>query len=132
MKLACGSQASKNCYVWHARDEHKKLTFHRLDKQVNDSIRRTCQVILDECVGKVREVYHQMFPLGMPPRIPALPQDEEDEEEADDTEWDEDDCTPWIDVSFGGTWMKKGFTSHYGIGTVIDGHQSWSTGWNEL
>ena len=110
------------CCVWHARDEQKTKPFHRLDKQVNDSIRRTCQVTLDDCVEKVKEVYHRMFPLGIPPRNPALPQDEEDEEEeeADDIEWDEDDGTPWIDVSFDGTWMKRGFTSHYGIGAVID------------
>ena len=64
-----------------------------------------------------------MFPLGIPPMNPALPQVEEkddEEEEQDDTEWDEDDGTPWMDVSFDGTWMKRGFTSHYGIGTVID------------
>ena len=97
-----------------------KKTYHRLDKQINDSIRRTCQVTLDENVEKVKDVYHQMFPLGIPSMNPALPQVNDEEEEADDTEWDEDGGTPWMDVSFDGTWMKRGFTSHYGIGTVID------------
>ena len=71
-------------------------------------------------VEKVKDVYQQMFPLGIPSMNPALPQVDDEEEEADDTEWDEDGGTPWMDVSFDGTWMKRGFTSHYGIGTVID------------
>ena len=99
-----------------------KKTYQRLDKQITDCIRRTCQVTL-ESVEKVKDVYHQMFPLGIPPRNPALPQvddKDEEEEEADDTEWDEDGSTPWMDVSFDGTWMKRGFTSHYGIGAVSD------------
>ena len=112
----------KLCAVFGMPVMNKK-TYHRLDNKINACIRRTCQLTLDESVEKVKNVYHQMFPLGIPPMNPALPQVEEkddEEEEQDDTEWDEDDGTPWMDVSFDGTWMKRGFTSHYGIGTVID------------
>ncbi|KAL8589050.1 hypothetical protein ACOMHN_055063 [Nucella lapillus] len=52
----------------------------------------------------------ETFPGGAPP---------EDDEDIEEGVLEEGGIT-WVDVSFDGTWMKRGFTSHYGTGYVLD------------
>ena len=87
-------------------------TYHGLNKQVSSVIATTGSATLDACVDIVKAQYEDIFPNGRPDEIP--------EEREGDTEWHLDDGVPWIDVSFDGTWHKRGFTSHYGVGVVID------------
>ena len=83
-----------------------KKTYHRLDKQVNEGIRDTCRSTLQETATIVKEVYQELFPQDQP-------------EEECVQQWDADGI-PWVDVTYDGTWMKRGFTSHYGVGIAID------------
>ena len=83
-----------------------------VNKQVSSVIATTGAAILDADVDIVKAQYEEILPNGRPDELP--------EEREGDTEWHLDDGVPWIDVSFDGTWHKRGFTSHYGVGVTID------------
>lgn len=66
---------------------------------------QVASITLDETVQKSKDVHTETYPRGRPNEGNAA--------------WEEDGI-PWIDVSFDGTWQKRGFSSHYGVGAVID------------
>jgi len=86
---------------------HEK-TFYNLNQKICQKIQETGEATLDVTADIVKQEYLSVYPNGRP----VADVDEEWEEEEEDV--------PWIDVSFDGTWQKRGFTSHYGVGIAID------------
>ena len=91
------------------------------DKAVCNTIDAAAVATLETVVDLVKAAYMDTYPLGTEVR------DEHDNEpqhslhfDDDDNDWNVDDSTPWIDVTFDGTWHKRGFTSMYGVAVVID------------
>lgn len=78
------------------------VTYNRLDKHINQTIVNVSQDCLNKTVEKVKAAH----------TVPLFADEQ--------TEWGTDDGIISIDVSFDGTLHKRGFTSHYGVGIVID------------
>lgn len=98
-----------------------KKTFQKKDKAVCNTIDAAAVATIETVVDLVKAAYTDTYPLGTEVR------DEHDNEpqnslhfDDDDNDWNVDDSTPWIDVTFDGTWHKRGFTSMYGVAVVID------------
>ena len=80
-------------------------SYWHMDKQINCALIEQCEATLGQTAEKVKEVYGEVFPAGRGDEDGAV--------------WETDDV-PWVDVSFDGSWHKRGFTSHHGIGVVAD------------
>ena len=98
-----------------------ETTFQKKDKAVCNTIDAAAVATIETVVDLVKAAYTDTYPLGTEVR------DEHDNEpqnslhfDDDDNDWNVDDSTPWIDVTFDGTWHKRGFTSMYGVAVVID------------
>ena len=91
-------------------------TVQKKDKAVCNTIDAAAVATIETVVDLVKAAYTDTYPLG----TEVL--DEHDNEPQnllhfdDDNDWNVDNSTPWIDV----TWHKRGFTSMYGIAVVID------------
>ncbi|XP_070176989.1 uncharacterized protein [Littorina saxatilis] len=105
------SSVDKLCTVF-GMPAMNKSSYHRIDKRVNASIVEATDATLNETVEFVREAYRETFPQG---RVNAVNDDGEE-----DGAWEDDDGILWVDVAFDGTWHKRGFSSHYGVGVVVD------------
>ena len=84
-------------------------TFQRLQKTVCTVTTQTSDMTMEKCRSIVREMYNEMFPFEL--HI-------QDNQHQDS--WDVDDGIPWVDVSFDGTWQRRGHVSHYGVGVIIE------------
>ncbi|KAK7096021.1 hypothetical protein V1264_005368 [Littorina saxatilis] len=105
------SSVEKLCTVF-GMPVMNKSSYQRIDKKVNASILAVTNVTLVETVEHVNVAYRQTFPQGRA--------DVQFDEEDEDAAWEEDDGILWVDVAFDGTWHKRGFSSHYGVGVVVD------------
>lgn len=79
-------------------------TYARLQKQVCDAeIKSFYSELLPRVVEVVKDAYRSEEPNRDAPQ-----------------EWNVDDGILSIDVSFDGTWHRRGHASHYGVGVIID------------
>ena len=91
-------------------------TVQKKDKAVCNTIDAAAVATIETVVDLVKAAYTETYPLS----TEVL--DEHDNEPQnvlhfdDDNDWNVDNSTPWIDV----TWHKRGFTSMYGTAVVID------------
>ena len=86
-----------------------------------NTIDEAAVAIIETVVDLVKAAYTEIYPLG------TEVCDEHDNKpqnslhfDDDDNDWNVYNGTPWIDVTFDGTWHKRGFTSMYGVAVVID------------
>ena len=110
---------NKLCAVYGMLNMCEK-TFQKKDKAVCNTIDAAAVAAIETVVDLVKAAYTDTYPLG------TEVCDEHDNEPQnslhfdDDDDWNVDDSRPWIDVTFDGTWHKRGFTSVYGVAVVID------------
>ena len=98
----CYSALRKLCTVFGMPCLNEKI-YYKVDKNVCSSIEATGEAVLDTTVAIVKAEYEDAYPNGRP--------------DEGDQDWED---MPWVDVSFDGSWHKRGFTSNYGVGVVID------------
>ncbi|KAK7108809.1 hypothetical protein V1264_016475 [Littorina saxatilis] len=84
--------------------------YQRLHKTVCTASVQTCELTLANCRSIVRDNNQEMNPGYV---------HDENTPEPEDC-WDIDDGVPWADVAFDGTWQRRGYVSHYGVGLVVE------------
>ena len=86
-------------------------SFQRIQKTVCTATVQTSEMTLNKCRDIVKTVYTETFPFEEQDNISEPPPHDS---------WEIDDGVPWIDVSFDGTWQRRGHVSHYGVGVVVE------------
>ena len=113
----------KLCTVFGMQGLSEK-TFYKKDKKVCEAILSTTQTVLDQTADIVKAAYKETFPEKQPGDAEREEEEEEEEMDAEQAEERRQDALwkdmPWADVTFDGTWHKRGFSSLYGVAAVID------------
>lgn len=83
-------------------------TFQRLQKNVCTAQVQANEIsLMPKVLEVVKKLYAEQYPFTA-------------SDDATPDDWDVDDEIQWIDVSFDGTWQRRGHVSHYGVGVVVD------------
>ncbi|XP_076444349.1 uncharacterized protein LOC143282549 [Babylonia areolata] len=101
-------------------------TYQRIHKVACSVSRDTCDILQRNVHTIVKDTYNELHPR----ELDAV--ENFYHEDAELGCWEIDDGIPWIDVTFDGTWQRRGFVSHYGVGAVIEVITGFVIDWHVL